>query len=104
MIHRVLILIVAITLLFASTAQAMRATYYGAGDGYAGQVTASGDICCGHNAASPDIPFGSVLTVCYDGCTEVTVNDRCECSLDLGYPAAAEIGLLEVGVADVEVY
>lgn len=106
MIHRALIVIVAVTLLFASssTAQAMDATIYGSTDGYAGQTTASGDICCDHNAASPDIPFGTTLTVCYDGCTDVVVNDRCNCSLDIGYPAAVEIGMTECGRCDIAVY
>lgn len=107
MIYRLLIMLAAATLLFASTssaAQAMDATTYGSTDGYAGQTTASGDICCDHNAASPDIPFGTILTVCYDECTDVVVNDRCNCSLDIGYPAAAEIGMLECGKCDVEVY
>lgn len=96
--------LVSLLLLFPASADAMPATYYGMGDGYAGQVTASGDICCGYNVASPYLPFGTVLTVCYKGCVDVTVNDRCACSLDLGYPAAQAIGLDEVGVADVAVY
>lgn len=96
--------ILLISTLVSSEAGAMDATVYGSTDGYAGAVTASGDVCCDHNAASPDLPFGTPLTICYYGCTSVVVNDRCICSLDVGYPAALEIGMLECGRCEVGVY
>lgn len=107
-------LIVAIASLFvaaagssAGSAEAIPATYYGDGsDGYAGQLTSSGDICCGYTAATNLWTTGTVLTVCFDACVDVIVNDTCGgCVLDLGYPAALAIGLApEVGTADVSVY
>lgn len=101
---KLVLAMVSISTLLAGEASAMDATVYGSTDGYAGAVTASGDTCCDHNAASPNLPFGTPLTICYASCTTVIVNDRCLCSLDVGYPAAAEIGMLECGRCDISVY
>lgn len=81
------------------------ATFYGVLDGYGPwNTTASGEPFDPYamTAAHPYLPFGTVLTVCLDGCVEVVVNDRCACSLDLTYGAAQKIGL--DGAGDVEVY
>jgi rare lipoprotein A (peptidoglycan hydrolase) len=88
--------------------QRQRAAYYG--EEVAGNPTASGELYdpSGFTAAHKALPFGTVLEVCYHGCTEVTVNDRnpnSEADLDLSLAAADYIGLTTDGhgVVDAEV-
>ena len=62
----------------------------------------------GHTAAHKTLPFGTELRVCYQGCVDVRINDRGPYigarELDLSYGAAeAQIGLVEPGVANLEV-
>ena len=80
--------------------QRQRAAYYG--EEVAGNPTASGELYdpSGFTAAHKALPFGTVLEVCYHGCTEVTVNDRnpnSEADLDLSLAAADYIGLTTDG-------
>jgi rare lipoprotein A len=57
--------------------------------------------------ASVLLPFGTRLEVCYQGCTTVRINDRGpyigERELDLSYGAARAIGMIDTGVANIEV-
>ena len=85
----------------------MLSSWYG---GYFhGRTTANGEIynMYGHTAASKTLPFGTRLEVCYDGCVTVKINDRGPYigarELDLSYGAAKTIGLIEPGVAYVNV-
>ena len=87
--------------------QKQRAAYYG--EEVAGNRTASGELYdpSGFTAAHKELPFGTVLTVCYHDCTEVTVNDRnpnSEADLDLSLAAADYIGLTTDGhgIVDTE--
>jgi rare lipoprotein A len=87
--------------------QRQRAAYYG--EEVAGNPTASGELYdpSGFTAAHKELPFGTVLEVCYHDCTEVTVNDRnpdSEADLDLSLAAADYIGLTTDGhgVVDAE--
>ncbi|WP_273843586.1 septal ring lytic transglycosylase RlpA family protein [Rubrobacter calidifluminis] len=88
-------------------AQQMVASWYG--PGFQGALTASGQPfnMYDYTAASPYLPFGTKLRVCYDGCVVVTVNDRgpyvAGRQLDLSYAAAQAIGLTSVGVGTVDV-
>jgi rare lipoprotein A len=104
MLVRVLVACVIATLMWSTTALAFPTTYYGVGDGYAGGVTASGDIMdpTGFTAAHPFYPMGTDLTVCWEGCVDVTVNDVGE-TLDLTPAAAEAIGMLDEGRVDAEV-
>ncbi len=75
----------------------------------AGNPTASGELydASGLAAAHKALPFGTVLEVCYHGCTEVTVNDRnpdSEADLGLSLAVADHIGLTTdgKGVVDAE--
>ena len=91
---------VGVALFSASDAMAEETTYY-AGE-YCGGITASGDYldCSAPVAAHPYLPFGTVLTVCHEGCATVTVVDRGP-NLDLS-PAAAQVaGILSAGRVDV---
>ena len=87
--------------------QRQRAAYYG--EEVAGSPTASGELYdpSGFTAAHKELPFGTVLEVCYHDCTEVTVNDRnpnSEADLDLSLAAADYIVLTMDGhsVVDTE--
>ena len=85
--------------------QSQRAAYYG--EEVAGNRTASGELYdpSGFTAAHKELPFGTVLEVCYHDCTEVTVNDRnpdSEADLDLSLAAADYIGLTTDGHGGVE--
>jgi rare lipoprotein A len=87
--------------------QRQRAAYYG--EEVAGNPTASGELYdpSGFTAAHKELPFGTVLEVCYHDCTGVTVNDRnpdSEADLDLSLAAADYIGLTTDGrgVVDTE--
>jgi rare lipoprotein A (peptidoglycan hydrolase) len=80
--------------------QKQRAAYYG--EEVAGNPTASGELYdpSGFTAAHKELPFGTVLEVCYHDCNEVTVNDRnpdSEADLDLSLAAADYIGLTTDG-------
>ena len=82
-----------------------RAAYYG--EEVAGNPTASGELYdpSGFTAAHKELPFGTVLEVCYHDCTEVTVNDRnpnSEADLDLSLAAADYIGLTTEGHSVVD--
>ena len=89
---------------FTVRAEPVVATYY---DGaFAGAPTASGDPYdpYGFTAAHPYLPLGTELLVSYDGSSViVTVNDRCDCGLDLSLGAARAIGLAGPVPVDVEV-
>jgi rare lipoprotein A (peptidoglycan hydrolase) len=85
-----------------------RAAYYG--EEFADSPTASGELYdpSGFTAAHKELPFGTVLDVCYHDCTQVTVNDRnpdSAADLDLSLAAADYIGLTPDGhgVVDAEV-
>ena len=85
--------------------QKQRATYYG--EEVSGNPTASGELYdpSGFTAAHKELPFGTVLEVCYHDCTEVTVNDRnpnSNADLDLSLAAADYIGLTTDGHGVVE--
>ena len=87
--------------------QKQRAAYYG--EEVAGNPTASGELYdpSGFTAAHKELPFGTVLEVCYHDCTEVTINDRnpnSEADLDLSLATADYIGLITDGhsVVDTE--
>jgi rare lipoprotein A len=85
--------------------QSQRAAYHG--EEVAGNPTASGELYdpSGFTAAHKEFPFGTVLEVCYHGCTEVTVNDRnpnSEADLDLSLAAADYIGLTTDGHSVVD--
>ena len=74
-----------------------------------GRTTANGETynMYGHTAAHKTLPFGTELRVCYQGCVDVRINDRGPYigarELDLSYGAAEAIGLVEPGVANLEV-
>lgn len=101
-----------VLLSFVSTrchaAETMRASYYGS---ESGSRTANGERFrpSGLTAAHRTLPFGTRLRVCHRGrCVVVRVNDRGPArwthrSLDLSRGAAAQIGMLRVGVALVQV-
>jgi rare lipoprotein A len=93
----------------AASAEPMFTSYYG--EEVAGNYTASGEIFdpWGYTAAHPWLPFGTQLTVCYETCVDVYVNDRGPAAwtgneLDLSAGAAYAIGLEYVGEDWVEVY
>lgn len=103
---RVTALCCVISLLACSIASAEIGTFYGY---EAGSITASGDVFDpeGFTAAVPynTYPFGTILTVCYDGCVDVVVNDTTGCctDIDLALGAARAIGLTEAGKDEVTV-
>ncbi len=74
------------------------------GPGFEGAITASGEPFdpYGYTAASPYLPFGTRLYVCYRGCVTVQVNDRGPYvygrELDLSQAAAEAVRLTYVGV------
>ena len=81
----------------------MLTSYYA--DYFHGRTTANGEVFNMYDltAASPYLPFGTRLRVCYSGCVDVRINDRGPFvgnrTLDLSYGAANRIGLLGPGVA-----
>ena len=85
----------------------MLASWYG--PGFHGNLTANGEVYdqMGFTAAHKTLPFGTRLEVCYQRCTTVRINDRGPFigsrELDLSYGAAKAIGLINPGVANVEV-
>ena len=91
----------------ATAAGTMLSSWYG---GYFhGRTTANGETynMYGYSAAHKTLPFGTKLRVCYQGCVDVYINDRGpfigDRELDLSYGAAQAIGLIEPGVANVQV-
>ena len=91
----------------SSAAQSMLASWYG--PGFHGRTTANGESynMYGYTAAHKTLPFGTQLRVCYRSCVDVRINDRGPFigarELDLSQGAAAAIGLIGPGVANVEV-
>ena len=91
----------------ASSAGTMLASWYG--PYFHGRLTANGETynMYGISAAHKTLPFGTKLRVCYEGCVDVRINDRGPYigsrELDLSYGAAKAIGLIEPGVAIVEI-
>jgi len=91
----------------AAGSENMVASYYGGGERLNAH-TANGERfrAGGFTAAHRSLPFGTILSVCYRGCTTVRVNDRGPASwtgrsLDLARGAAAAIGLTGAGVGRV---
>ena len=82
------------------------ASWYG--PGLYGNLTASGEalVYGDYGAASLEYPLGTVLEVCYVGCTTVVVNDAgpyvASRTLDLQQAPAEDIGLTAVGVDYVD--
>ena len=101
--------IAAVSLVSApATAEAtMLSSWYG--PGFHGRLTANGERYDMHGltAAHKSLRFGTKLRVCYQGCVDVVINDRGPFigarELDLSYGAAKAIGLVEPGVANVQV-
>jgi rare lipoprotein A len=91
----------------ANAATTMLTSWYG--PGFHGRTTANGERYnqYGFTAAHKWLPFGTKLRVCYNGCVNVRINDRGPYigprELDLSYGAAAQIGLLDVGVGRVSI-
>ena len=79
------------------------------GPGFAGALTASGEVFnpWDYTAAHPYLPFGTRLEVCYSSCVTVRVTDRgpyvAGRGLDLSQGAAQAIGLYGVDWVDVRV-
>ena len=91
----------------SKAATTMLSSWYG--PGFHGRLTANGERydMHAHTAAHKTLPFGTRLEVCYQRCTTVRINDRGPFigsrQLDLSYGAAKAIGLINPGVANVEV-
>ena len=91
----------------AYSAETMLASWYG--PYFHGRLTANGETynMYGISAAHKTLPFGTKLRVCYRGCVNVRINDRGPYigtrELDLSYAAAKQIGMIEPGVANVQV-
>ncbi len=89
-----------------ASAEPVVSSWYG--PGFEGAMTASGEPFdpYGYTAASPYLPFGTRLYVCYQGCVTVRVNDRGPYGggreMDLSQAAAEAIGLTYVGVDVVD--
>ena len=90
-----------------ASAEPVVSSWYG--PGLEGALTASGEPFdpYDYTAASPYLPFGTRLYVCYQECVTVRVNDRGPYAygreLDLSQAAAEAIGLSYVGVDVVDV-
>tara|TARA_B100000073_G_C23585092_1_gene513943 strand:- start:406 stop:702 length:297 start_codon:yes stop_codon:yes gene_type:complete len=86
----------------------LTASWYG--DFFHGRTTANGTMFNMHaaTAAHKHLPFGTKLRVCYKTCEVVTITDRGPFipgrDLDLSKGTAARIGMLDAGVARVNVY
>ena len=89
-----------------ASAEPVLASWYG--PGLEGNLTASGEVFdpYDYTAASPYLPFGTELLVCYERCVTVRVNDRGPYvggrEMDLSQAAADAIGLTAVGVDVVD--
>ena len=90
-----------------STQSTMLASWYG--PGFHSRTTANGEVYdqMGYTAAHKTLAFGTRLRVCYQGCVNVRINDRGPYigarELDLSYAAAKAIGLIDPGVAAVQI-
>jgi rare lipoprotein A len=79
------------------------ASIYGGSDGLCGHRTASGESlnCAAMTAAHRTLPFGTLVTVCHDGCVTVRINDRGPWvrgrNIDLSPTAAQAIRLHNTG-------
>ena len=99
------VVLLAVAFSAKAQAQTLVASYYG--NELAGSPTASGVPFdpYGYTAASLTYPLGTQLRICYQGCVNVTVNDRgpyvAGRDIDLSLGAAQAIGL--GGVAPVDV-
>ena len=91
----------------ATAAGTMLTSWYG--PGFHGRLTANGEVYdqMGLTAAHKTLPFGTWLRVCYQGCVNVRINGRGPYigarELDLSKGAAQAIGLIDPGVANVEI-
>ncbi len=94
-----------VLVLTTTVASAEITTYYGLGDGYAGKIMADGSPMdpSAFTAAHPYLPFGTTVTVCWDGCVDVVITDRGP-TLDLTPAAAGAIGILDAGRVDAPMY
>lgn len=94
---------------FAGEADAAPATASYYGPGFAGNLTASGEVFdpSAMTAAHKTLPFGTQVEVCYSGCTTVTINDRgpyiAGREYDLSAGAAQAVGLGGVGTIDATI-
>ena len=85
-----------------SSAQAEVASWYAPGLDHVGTRTASGETFTGRDmtAAHKTLPFGTMVTLCHDGCVTVRINDRGPFvkgrDYDLSRAAAAAIGCLSL--------
>ena len=99
------VVLLAVAFSAKAQAQTLVASYYG--NELAGSPTASGVPFdpYGYTAASLTYPLGTQLQVCYQGCVNVTVNDRgpyvAGRDIDLSLGAAQAIGLSGVAPVDV---
>ena len=90
----------------SASAEPVLSSWYG--PGLEGNLTASGEVFdpYDYTAASPYLPFGTELLVCYQRCVIVRVNDRGPYGggreMDLSQAAADAIGLTAVGVDVVD--
>lgn len=90
-----------------ANAEPVLSSWYG--PGLEGNYTASGEIFdpYDYTAASPYLPFGTELLVCYQGCVTVRVTDRGPYAggreMDLSQGAAEAVGLTAAGVDYVDV-
>jgi rare lipoprotein A len=99
---RLIVICTLLLLLLGLPANADPVTFYDSS--YCGNLTTSGEHldCSALTAAHPYLPFGSSVTVCWDGCTTVRITDRGP-NLDLTPAAASAIGLDVEGVINVPV-
>lgn len=104
------VLLPGLALFAAQPAQAAcgYASHYGVGDGYGGQITASGERMNPYamTAASPYLPLGSYVNVSHGGRTiRVKINDRGPYAsgriLDLSYGAFAQLASTSRGEINV---
>ena len=85
----------------------MLASWYG--PGFHGRLTANGERynMHGFTAAHKTLQFGTKLRVCYQGCVDVRITDRGPYigarELVLSYGAAKAVGLIDPGVAPVNI-
>jgi len=105
---RKLFLLALLSLPTAAQASCGTASYYGMGDGFNGQVTASGQRFNTYSmsAAHPYLPFGTRLRVTRGNRSAiVTVNDRGPYSggrmIDLSYAAFSQLASPSAGTAQV---
>lgn len=104
---RIIALCCVLSLLFATVASAELATLYGDGsDGYAGRLTATGDVCCpGYTMAHPNPALlGTYADVCHgDLCVYgVLINDVGSIP-DMSPAAASALDMYGCGICEVEI-